>query len=186
MAPARMSLLDQAKAIFADNGWPEADLHRFRMTVDDDQSDNGSDDNDDDASSGDRDDDDDVVKMRRALAKANKEAEKFRLKVKEFEDASKSEQEKLAESLRQQEQRAETAALSALRYEIALDKGIPKAIASRLQGSTRDEMEADADELMKTLNGNGRRPPSFDGGAKDDKAPKDGSFLAQALASRGR
>lgn len=38
-----------------------------------------------------------------------------------------------------------------LRYEIALDLGLPKEIASRLQGKDRDEMVADAEKLMELI-----------------------------------
>lgn len=190
--PARpRSLLDEAKALFTDKGWPVTDLAQFRMALDDDAgSDDGADDDngDDDDRSGDGAGGDDVAKMKKALNKANKEAESFRLKLKEYEDRDKSETEKLTERSRELESNLTSAELRALRYEIALDKGIPKSIASRLQGSTREEMESDADELLKTLgNGNGdgrRKTASFDGGPKEKDAPSGSSFLAQALRDR--
>lgn len=40
---------------------------------------------------------------------------------------------------------------AALRYEVALDLGLPKEIASRLQGKDRDEMVADAEKLLELL-----------------------------------
>ena len=181
-------LLEEMRAHFAAQNWPSADLNRFRMEAGDDD---GGDDGDDGDSAGDTDSTaasaEDIKKMQSALRKANKEAETFRLKLKEIEDRDKSETEKLTERTRELEGSLTSAEQRALRLEIALDKGIPKSIASRLQGNTRQEMEADADELLKTLGSNGKKhSSSFDGGAKDGGTAKSGSFLAQALANRGR
>ena len=189
MASARPGgLANELVSLFTSKGWPVTDLARFRMQADDDGGDG------DDKGGSDTDDDkkgtkqltaEEIEAMQRALKKANKEAETTRLKLKEIEDRDKSETEKLAERARELEGNLTSAQATALRYEIALDKGIPKSIASRLQGSTREEMEKDADELLKTIGGT-KRPQSFDGGAKDGDSPKGGSFLSQALANRGR
>lgn len=87
--------------------------------------------------------------VRRALNQANKEAEKLRLKLKEYEDRDKSEQEKLVESHAAAEQRAQAAELKATRLEVAAEKGLTPAQAKRLVGTTRDELEADADEVLR-------------------------------------
>lgn len=167
--------------------WPDGRMHPVVSGgIDDGGSDDEGDDDDPDG-----DDDgteaalsaEEARKIRQALHKANKEAEKARLKVKEYEDATKSEQEKLTESLTAAEKRAEMAALNALRYEVALDNGIPKSIASRLQGATREELEEDAKSLLTEM-GTPTRTPSFDGGAKDKDAPSGGSFLAQAIRNK--
>jgi hypothetical protein len=124
----------------------------------------------------------DVEAMQRALKKANKEAETYRLKVKEFEDASKSDQEKLTEKLTEQEQRALRAEQSALRMEVALEKHLPAKLVARLQGSTKEELLADADDLLATVGV--RRTPDFDGGSRQTAPEGEGSFLAQALRNR--
>lgn len=179
------SLLEQVTSHFADQGWPVMDLARFRMGPDD-EDENDSDQDDD----GDDDDEpkglsaEEAARLQKALKQANKEAEQRRLKLKEIEDRDKSESEKLTERTRELESNLTTAQATALRYEIALDKGIPKSIATRLQGSTREEMEADADELLKTLGDASKKSPSFDGGAKDGKAPEGGSFLSKAIRDR--
>jgi hypothetical protein len=82
-----------------------------------------------------------------ALRKANKEAEALRSKLKEFEDRDKSEVDKLNERL----SAAEARALDAERYEVALEKGLTRTQAKRLIGTTREELEADADELLADL-----------------------------------
>jgi hypothetical protein len=72
-------------------------------------------------------------------------------RVKEFEDATKSEHEKLTERASELEQKLTTAEAHAARFEIALEKGLTKSQAKRLVGSTREELEADADELLEDL-----------------------------------
>jgi hypothetical protein len=89
--------------------------------------------------------------MEAALRKANREAEKYRLRVKEFEDRDKSEQEKLEERAKAAEESARKAEEARLRAEVALDKGLPKALAARLQGATLEEMQADADALLALI-----------------------------------
>ncbi len=69
----------------------------------------------------------------------------------EFENAGKSEVEKLAERVTAAEQAAGTATSEAARLRVALAKGLTEAQAKRLVGSTLEELEADADELLKTF-----------------------------------
>lgn len=102
---------------------------------------------------------DDVEAIKTALKKANKEAETFRLrlkeleplaaKAKELEDAGKSEVEKLTARLAEAEKRTTTAETARDRYEVALSKGLDLTRAKRLTGTSREEFEADADELAK-------------------------------------
>lgn len=87
--------------------------------------------------------------VKRALNKANKEAEQLRLKLKEYEDRDKSELEKLVESQAAAERRASDAELRATRLEVAAGKGLTAAQAKRLVGATREELEADADEILR-------------------------------------
>lgn len=94
-----------------------------------------------------------------AEREARKEAEK-RLKeldarVKEFEDRDKTEQERAQEHLERltgdlDATRASLAAaeLNLARVEVAHAKGIPAELVPRLRGETREELEADADELL--------------------------------------
>lgn len=135
-------------------------------------------------------DDHPVVK---ALAKANKEAEQARLKVKEFEDRDKTEIERASEKLTELEKTATSATVDAIRFEIALDKGLTKNQAKRLVGSTREELEADADELVKDLGlddagnaGVSRRPQERlrPGAAPDAEPQKSAKELADAVIQR--
>lgn len=72
----------------------------------------------------------------------------------------------LEDRLTAAEQRAQDADLRAIRLEVALDKGLKTRHASRLVGSTKAELEADADALLADL---GVTPtPGLDGGYKKD------------------
>ncbi|MCX4470461.1 hypothetical protein OOK41_09095 [Micromonospora sp. NBC_01655] len=62
-------------------------------------------------------------------------------------DADKTEAERRAAA----EQRAEQAELRALRLEVAAEKGLTPAQAKRLVGATREELEADADEIREAF-----------------------------------
>lgn len=65
--------------------------------------------------------------------------------------------------LRDAESKAAAAELKATRLEVAYDKGIPTKQAHRLQGTTKEELEADADEFLESF-----APSSKQGGDEDD------------------
>jgi len=83
----------------------------------------------------------------------------------ELEDANKSELQRATERERAAMARAEAAELRALRAEVAARKGLSIAQAKRLQGTTEEELDADADELLsafKPSEGNGEGLPPAD------------------------
>lgn len=102
---------------------------------------------------------DDIAAMKAALRKANKEAETARLRLKEYEDREKTDGEKLTERITAAEKRAEEAETRALRLEVATTKGLTAAQARRLVGTTTEELEADADELLSSFKSEGGAPP---------------------------
>ena len=89
--------------------------------------------------------------VKRALNKANKEAEALRLKLKEFEDRDKSELERLTERAEAAERAAAATEVKALRLEVAAEQGLTPAQAKRLVGETREDLESDAKELLATF-----------------------------------
>ena len=91
---------------------------------------------------------DDNAALKAALKKANDEAAAFRHKLKELEDRDKSDSEKLTERVSAAEKRAAEAEARALRLEVASAKGLTPSQAKRLVGATREELEADADEIL--------------------------------------
>lgn len=78
-------------------------------------------------------------------AKANAAAAK---RLAEIEEQGKSETQRLTDATTAAEQRAADAELRALRLEVGADKGLTPKQARRLVGTTREELETDADELL--------------------------------------
>lgn len=99
----------------------------------------------------------DAAGYRTKLRDAEKELEEFRKAAQDKADADKSETEKRTAA----EKRADAAELRALRLEVAAEKGLTAAQAKRLVGATREELEADADEVLQLFPG-----------SKAPKAPK--------------
>lgn len=102
---------------------------------------------------------------RDAITKANKEAATYRTKAKELEplaskakqleDANKTEMQKLTEALEASKAEGAKSTGALLKLEVALDKapeGMSVAqvrkLAKRLTGSTKEELESDAEELF--------------------------------------
>lgn len=97
-------------------------------------------------------------------AKSNADKAK---RLDEIEESTKSESEKVLAKLAAAEERAAKAEQKALRAEVATDKGLTAKQAARLVGETREELEADADELLatfKTEPDKGKSKKDFGGG----------------------
>ena len=109
---------------------------------------------------------------RESITKANREAAGYRTQLRELEplaqkareadEATKSEVQKAADRAAAAEKKAEEAEARALRLEVAASKGLNAKQAARLVGATREELEADADELLAdfTPGGGGEAAPS--------------------------
>jgi hypothetical protein len=117
---------------------------------------------------------------RRKAREAAKERDALQARLKEYEDRDKTEQQRLTESQAAAEQRAQAAELRAARLEVAHEKGLTPAQAKRLVGTTREELEADAEEVLKDF-------PVAAASQQPPKAPKpdpsQGSRPAAAGAS---
>lgn len=83
-------------------------------------------------------------------------------RLRELEDADKSESEKAKEEAAREKKRADEAEARLVRLEVGAEKGLTPSQARRLVGSTREELEADADELLEAF-----------GGSKDKKGDGD-------------
>ena len=113
-------------------------------------------------------------------AKANAEKAK---KHDELEEANKTEQEKLiaraeaAEKWRADREAKDAAAATAA--EVAKEKGVP---VSALRGSTREELEAHADELLTILP---KKPaaPSADGQGNEGEQISDGDMSVDDIVN---
>jgi hypothetical protein len=98
---------------------------------------------------------------RRARKAAEKSMKDLQTRLAELEDKDKSEGDKLRDQLKQAEKDRDDARLSVMRLEIASSKGLTPAQAKRLVGATKEDLEADADELLESF-----KPA-------DDKTPPD-------------
>lgn len=133
----------------------------------------------------------DEVKKWKALArenekraKANAEAAK---KLAEIEDANKTELEKANTAAAEAAKRAEEAEARALRLEVASEKGLDGKQAKYLTGATREELEANADQILedfapakKPSDKLPARPKPKAGGAVDDPRELTGKERAAA------
>lgn len=88
---------------------------------------------------------------RRNARAAAKERDALAARLKEFEDRDKSESDKAVERAAAAEKRAADLEAHVARLEIAAEAGLTPAQAKRLVGSTREELEADAKELLATF-----------------------------------
>jgi hypothetical protein len=95
-------------------------------------------------------------------AKANAAAAR---RLQEIEDANKSDIEKANAAVETEKKRAEAAEAKSLRYEVALEKSIPPKLMKFLTGTTQEEIEQSADELLEAV-----KP---DTGANDTGKPKE-------------
>jgi hypothetical protein len=88
---------------------------------------------------------------RSARRKAEKEATDLKTRLQSLEDEGKSEVDKLRSQVATLTKDAEAATAKSVRMEVAAAKGLTLAQARRLVGTTKDELEADADELVADL-----------------------------------
>lgn len=120
----------------------------------------------------------DLERVKEALRKKNSEAVNLRKRLKEAEaaeeelqklkDKDKSDAERAAEKTRSLEDKATQAETELLKLRVALRKGLSETQAKRLVGTTEEELESDADELLESFK------PSEDGGKpKPSTKPKE-------------
>lgn len=114
-------------------------------------------------------------KHERAAKSAPKpeELEQLRKDAAEMEkirEANRTETEKATARAEKAEKERDAAATKALRLEVAYEAGLPASLATRLVGTTKEELEADAKELLKLAGNNqgtaGRRAPGLDQGTR--------------------
>lgn len=121
------------------------------MTVPNENTDTNSDPSPDATSNGSGQDINGLLKTINTLRADNKKLEN-QLKIQRTADASsKTELEKLTERLTNAEKELEKTRIEALKLDIAAEKGLSKSQAKRLQGTTKEELEADADDMREAF-----------------------------------
>jgi hypothetical protein len=96
-----------------------------------------------------------VKKLRAENASArvsNKELQKKADEYDKLQEDNKSELQKAQDAAANATKELEASKLSQLRAEVAADRGVPASLAKRLQGTTKEEMIADADAVLADLN----------------------------------
>lgn len=128
-------------------------------------------------------DDTDWVAEARKWEKRAKENSDAAARLKELEDAQKSDQDKLNDRLSELESTAKSSSTEAARLRVAIRKGLTETQAKRLVGDTVEELEEDADELLASFkiddeepSGPSRRPqerlrPGATPSAEPEKSP---------------
>lgn len=122
---------------------------------------------------------------RDARKAAEKRAADAERKAKEFEDRDLTEQQKLEKRAAEAEGKVPTLEAENTRLRVALEKGLVgdrAFLADRLRGTTKEELTADADELLKQFGGGGTGRTTFDGGARGSAAPTDMDTLIRQKA----
>lgn len=103
----------------------------------------------------------------------------------ELENRNKTDLQRLTDERDQFKTRGESAEQQAARFEVALAKGLTATQAKRLVGSTKEEFEADADELLKdlgALNKTSVKPNSAQRNAEE--VTSSGDWLRDQFANR--
>lgn len=100
-------------------------------------------------------------------------------------EASKTDLERAQEEATTYREQLATVQREALVNAVALDKGLPAALARRLQGSTREDLEADAVELLAQFpqQSNEPRAPRVDPSQGSSAAGQTAADPAQQFAS---
>jgi hypothetical protein len=105
-----------------------------------------------------------------AAARKNASAQE---KLDKLEQDKLTEVQKAEKRAQEAEERAARLELKELKADVAKAKELPAFLAARLQGSTKEELEADADALLKEMN-LGKKAPDLKQGKQGAKAPEDG------------
>lgn len=94
-----------------------------------------------------------IVKQRlaREKPKGNDKDQEDAAKWRDYENSQKDDVTRLTDELTALKEELSKRDFQALVDEVAKDKGLPPKLAKRLSGKTREELEADADDLMEGL-----------------------------------
>lgn len=132
---------------------------------------------------------------RDARTKAESDLSTAQKRIKELEDATKSDEDKrnerfnaLEQSDREKDVTISSQAATILRYQIAAAKGLDLEAAERLRGNTKEEIEADADEFAKKFGSKrvGEVPGAGERGSDATNVAPGQSRMAAAYAASSK
>lgn len=127
-----------------------------------------------------------IKKLRAEAAENRRLAREASAKVEEYESANASELEKAHKAREKAEKEAADSKAKLLRFEVATDKQVPAEAVDLLTGSTREELEAQADKLLALAAKS--KSADFDGGAREpapDSRPPEQQHNEAVLALLG-
>jgi len=103
--------------------------------------------------------------------------------LQELKAAQQSETEKLTGKATKLEQESQSAKAENMRLRVAMEKQLPADLIDRLRGSSKEELEADADKLLELV----KPTPSLDGGARENATnSRDLDSMIRQAADRTR
>lgn len=105
-------------------------------------------------------DNDEAAKWKALSRKHEKQAKDLADRLAQLEDKDKTESQRLTDKVTQLEKDLANQTARADRFEVAVEKGLDMVRAKRLTGSTREELEADADELTTWQAGDAKPTPA--------------------------
>lgn len=106
-------------------------------------------------------------------------------RLEKIEQDKLSEIEKANQRATAAEERAAKLELNQTRADVAKAKELPAYLATRLQGSTKEELEADADALIKEMN-LGKKAPDLKQGKQGGKTPATGEGFMDSFIKGNR
>lgn len=121
---------------------------------------------------------------RQRAAAYKRQADEWKARLDAIEAEKLSDIEKAQKAANEATQRAADLERAALRYRVAVEKGVPASLVDRLRGDTEDEVAADADSLLELVNAPRSPKPDLSQGPKGEPvsaAPRDqfAAFIQQ-------
>lgn len=123
-----------------------------------------------------------VARINRESATRRRELEALQAKLKEREDAEKSELQKAVERAEAAEKRAAQSEIGLMRQRIGLEAKLPPELIDMIQGEDEDAMKAAAGRLAQYVRPNG----DLGGGRGGSPAPPADDMNARIRAAAGR
>lgn len=133
-------------------------------------------------------DNSEVSQLRAALSKANKDAERQRKQLKQYEDRDKTELQRAQETAQASEARVAEAEAKLTRYEVAAEKGLDADLAGFLPSGSREDMETAADRLLEKIAARAepRKPKPDPSQGSQDRQGGESSMNTLMKAALGR
>jgi hypothetical protein len=125
-----------------------------------------------------------LERLRAALAKANKDSERNRARLKELDDAKLSEIEKARRDAEEAAQELANLRKDSLRQKVALETGLPAKWVARLHGDDEESLRADAAEILADLNKARKPAPDPSQGPRTNALSEEDKLYESIFGSR--